>query len=395
MRKSRIEEIEYLRAFAFLAVVLQHSIAHYAYLPETELADGVSLVIMLIASKFAVPLFIFITGLVLFYNYDGPFSYAGFLKKRFYDIVVPYLLWSVVYGLPLVVQKNGGLAAVIDMLRMFLTGKASYHLWYIVMILQFYLLFPLYRAAIGWLKQSICTPKRTGISLLAAAVVYIYLMKLVGPIYVAAEQLHIPIVTPMFTEYEDRNALFFFFYFVLGAVAGLTVPYWREWLKRYDLALHIAFYAMSAYLGYRCVASFETSPKFAIHYDDLSLLRPVMAVFLILSVLVLYRSSMRMAESESRSYARRLLTAVGQYSYGAYLAHALALTFATLAAGLVLPGVNVTIRTALAFALCASVSVLASFLLSKLPFGKAVTGSGGTRKKRVPAASDASQSMNG
>lgn len=395
MRKSKIEEIEYLRAFAFLAVVLQHAIAHYAYLPETELADGVSLVILLIASKFAVPLFIFITGLVLFYNYDGPFSYGSFLKKRFYDIAVPYLLWSVVYGLPQVLHQGGGPAAVIDMLRLFLTGKSSYHLWYIVMILQFYLLFPLYRSAIGWLKPWVRTPKRIGLALLAAAAVYMYLMKLVGPIYVMAEQWRIPIITPMFTEYEDRNALFFFFYFVLGAVAGLTLPYWREWLLRYDRAIHIAFYAMSAYLGYRCVASFETSPAFAIHYDDLSLLRPVMAGFLILSILVLYRFGMRMAAAEGSSPAHKLLTAVGRYSYGAYLAHALALTFATLAADWMLPGVNVTLRTALAFVLCAFASVLASFLLSKLPFGKAVTGIGGARKNRVPAASGGSRSVSG
>ncbi|WP_235439864.1 hypothetical protein [Paenibacillus sp. DMB20] len=66
MRKERIPEIERLRGLAFLAVVLQHSIAHYSVEEGMGLADGVGMAAMLLAVKFAVPAFIFITGLVLF-----------------------------------------------------------------------------------------------------------------------------------------------------------------------------------------------------------------------------------------------------------------------------------------------------------------------------------------
>lgn len=144
-RKARIREIELLRGLAFLAVALQHAIAHYAGLNEARMGDGVLMAILLLAAKFAVPVFIFITGMVLFYNYDGQLRYGSFLRKRFGDIVVPYILWSAVYF-----TENPGWSG--DLLHRFetfashlVTGKNSYHLWYIVMIVQFYALFPVLR----------------------------------------------------------------------------------------------------------------------------------------------------------------------------------------------------------------------------------------------------------
>ena len=90
-RKERIAEIESLRGIAFAAVVLQHSIAHFSLVPEAGLEDGVLLAILLMVSKFAVPLFIFITGMVLFYNTGEQLKYGRFMQKRLTDVVVGVL----------------------------------------------------------------------------------------------------------------------------------------------------------------------------------------------------------------------------------------------------------------------------------------------------------------
>ena len=71
MPKERIPEIERLRGIAFLAVVLRHSIAHYSVAPGMTTGDGLMMAVLLMATKFAVPVFIFITGMVLFYNDKG------------------------------------------------------------------------------------------------------------------------------------------------------------------------------------------------------------------------------------------------------------------------------------------------------------------------------------
>jgi len=43
---------------------------------------------------FAIPVFVFISGFVLNEKYEDTFSTAGFYKRRFVSIVLPYLIFS-------------------------------------------------------------------------------------------------------------------------------------------------------------------------------------------------------------------------------------------------------------------------------------------------------------
>ena len=144
-RKPRISEIDILRGAAFLAVVLQHSIAHYFPLPVTGLGDGVLMGLLLIASKFAVPLFVFMTGMSLFYSYDGEVPYLTFMRKRLKDIALPYLPWALLYAAEFQHVQLLDSSGWQKLGLMLFTGKASYHLWYIVMVFQLY--FPAITAA--------------------------------------------------------------------------------------------------------------------------------------------------------------------------------------------------------------------------------------------------------
>ncbi|NEN84922.1 acyltransferase [Paenibacillus elgii] len=395
MKKNSIEEVHVLRALAFLAVVLQHSIGHYLSEPDTTLSDGVMFTLFLLISKFAVPVFIFITGLVLFYNYDGPLRYGSFLQKRLKDIGIPYLFWSLVYAAPALLQSTGVFTGIQQFAGLAFTGKASYHLWYIVMIIPFYVTFPLWRWVIRNVRSQISTVGRAIAVMMLLAIVYVYGMTLIWPIYQVAEQWNVPVLTPMLTEYADRNSLYFFYYFVLGAVSGLALTQWREWLRRNGPLVYAVFFSLAAYLTYRVVAGFENTPASQNHYEDLLLLRPVTAVFLIASILVTYKFGMRAAESV-KGVTRRALWMVSQYSYGAYLIHALMLTWATLLSDLLLPQMNVTLRMILAFILCSAMSVLATFALSRIPFlGQWMTGLGKAKKKPQPAPGLSADSMKG
>ncbi|GIP34495.1 acyltransferase [Paenibacillus sp. J2TS4] len=379
MKKPRITEIQHLRSLAFLAVVLQHTIGHYAYEPDVNLADGVALALLLLAVKFAVPLFVFITGLVLFYNYEGPLRYIDFMAKRFKDIVVPYLVWSAVYYAVSWSWNKDVMTEIIEFLRLAVTGKASYHLWYVIMILQFYLFFPVLRRAVLALQRKLDTRARTYAALLVMAGLYVYLMTLVWPINLAAEQWNIPVITPMFTEYADRNGLYFIYYFLLGAVAGIALHSWKSWIKRYRVPINLFFIAMFCYFAYRVISGFQLEPVFQIHFNDLFLLRPVMAVYLIASIMVMYGLTMRLTERIDAG-TNRWLNVIGRYSYGAYLVHALMLKGAVPLADWLLDGMNVTLRTMLAFVLCSAMSVVVTMLLSRTPIGKAVTGIGASRR---------------
>lgn len=133
-----------MRGFAALAVIAVHVSMNY-----TQIA-GVNLLALLdvfvyIAAHFAVPVFIFISGWVLAARYTGEYSIREFYRRRAKTILIPYLVFSALY-LMVAVEGTIGVAGVPSPERVaetLLLGTAAYNLWFFVLIIQLYLLFPL------------------------------------------------------------------------------------------------------------------------------------------------------------------------------------------------------------------------------------------------------------
>ncbi|MFM9277193.1 acyltransferase [Paenibacillus jiagnxiensis] len=372
-KKERVPEIGVLRGLAFAAVVLQHSIAHYSIVPGVTLADGVLMAILLLAAKFAVPVFIFITGLVLFYNYDGRFSYGTFLAKRFKDIVVPYIIWSAVFEAVNLLSAGGVLSwdALLLYGQKLLTGKTSYHFWYIIMIIQCYLLFPLLRKAFRAIATAI--PARMGPSaIIAAGLLYTGLMFCIGPVSRLFETADIPVLTSMFTVYADRNVLYFLFYFFLGASAGMNINRWNKWVRKIGWVYWSLFVLLTGILLFRLVGSFQTDEGLLIRFNSVSLLRPLMAVYCIVLIFAAYRTAM--AITATGSSVVRWISWLGTVSYGAYLMHPLMLRLSYLPDQQWFAGWNVTVRVMISFVFCTLLSVGCAWLLSRLPLGRWTVG---------------------
>lgn len=154
MKRAYINELDITRALAILAVLLIHSTST----PVTVLPSESSLypfyVFINIFSKFSVPVFIFLSGFVLFYNYIqkdlSKQLIVSFYKKRITQILIPYIVFSIFYYA--VVQFASTLDAGLTLSALFsmefleklLLGKAYTHLYYIFIIVQFYLMFPIF-----------------------------------------------------------------------------------------------------------------------------------------------------------------------------------------------------------------------------------------------------------
>ena len=95
--------------------------------------------------SYAVPAFIFLSGFKLFLNEKiMDMSYGLYLKKRLKSIVVPYVIWFCIYYLYFIrygyYTFNG-----VEMIKMFFLGNLVSHFYFITIIVQFYLLFPLWK----------------------------------------------------------------------------------------------------------------------------------------------------------------------------------------------------------------------------------------------------------
>lgn len=368
--KSRIAELDVLRGLAFLAVVLQHSLGYYAQAGDILPAEAAALGLLLHFTKFAVPAFVFVTGVVLFYNYYEKLSYTGFIKKRCRDILAPYFVWTCLYELLL----NGLPPASLVWLKQFglklLTGSEVYHLWFVVMIFQFYLVFPLLLGAFKAVRDRLTSNTRA----VAAAVLlvggYAWLMWL-SHSYIPESnvQLPNPLLQAFFIDYRDRNFIFFIFYFLLGGLAGAGIIKWRSFVSRSVSWNAFLFAFLYVWVGYQLLAG---SWGGTINFNISTPLKPAMFFYIVSELLLVYGLST--AISGNISLIRSFFVFAGRYSYGAYLAHALVLKYTVAQLGLLVPAGHSIAASLLTFITCALVTLALTFLLGALPLGRLFIG---------------------
>lgn len=143
--RERSPALDLLKIVACVLVVVIHTTASgvTGYLPGSwlqRLAIGVNSF-----SQFAVPAFIFASGFGLAARYrskDRVEGLLGFWGRRIETVLLPYLIWSLIYLL--LQQRFMGICyGAAGMVKMLLNGEAFYHLYFMVVLIQLYLVFPL------------------------------------------------------------------------------------------------------------------------------------------------------------------------------------------------------------------------------------------------------------
>ena len=143
MKKPRLPAIEYIRGISMLGVIGIH--VGSQYLSNTS-ANMHLIALFEIASRFSVPIFFFISAFGLFYNLDlkERFDYKNFMKRRFRTVLIPYLVWSVFYLLHDGLLYHTGFPSLLSLASLLFFGNAKYQLYFLVILIWFYLLMPLW-----------------------------------------------------------------------------------------------------------------------------------------------------------------------------------------------------------------------------------------------------------
>jgi len=370
MRKERIDELDVLRGMAMLSVILQHALGVYIRRPEIHFADAAMIGMLFNITKFAVPTFVFVTGAALLYNYYDNLDYPKFLWKRIKDILLPYLVWSIAYE----IYSNGLLEANFLWLRNLgkdlLYGNAFYHLWFVVMTFQFYLVYPAFRSLFRKAPAILDSKPRfvTAVGLLAA--LYTLIMWF-SYSYIPSVNLHagLKAVQVIFIELRDRNFIYFFFYFILGGIAGLLMPRWREFVTKSPIWNTYLFAGLFIWIGFELMQG-VSGGQVNLNYS--TSLKPSMFYYTVSEIVFLYGLSLVIVESRSCIY--KLFNLAGKYSYGIYLAHAFVLVYAVRLVDKFSPLAHHLPASIYAFILCSLGTIVVVLLLSKIPGAKFVLG---------------------
>lgn len=371
MHKHRLYEVDILRGMTFLAIVVQHVLAVFLYSPRLTTADALVSAIVLVFIRYAVPMFILITGLVLFYNHgEGDFHYGTFLRKRFTQIFIPYAIWTLIYYLWSGIFPGSASGLLADWGRLILSGEACYHLWFMVAIMQFYLLFPFFR----WLLLRF--KKNPGLVLTVGFLAYVGLMWFNTD---GAPALYAQTANPWLKTllaYRDRLFISWFFYFILGGYAGIHARKLRIVL-RYMQKRNIFIYLLSFLLVVGAViGTGKISSTGAYQYNFLFTLplTPLMVVYLTSSLLTIYYWALKYFRKDH--LFTRLMKTFGRYSYGCYFVHAMLLSYCTALLNTYWPGITPLAFLAAAFAACSASSLAACYLMSliQIPAGNLLVG---------------------
>ncbi|MFC5652207.1 acyltransferase [Paenibacillus solisilvae] len=262
-KRAKKDHLELFRGLAILAVLM----IHVTSTPIVTLPMNSTLYplyhIVNTVSHFAVPAFIFLSALVMFYQYDDvqKHSWSSFFFKRFQVIAIPYVLWSIFYYV-LVIRIEGKTIEESwpSFLKHLLIGSNYPHLYFIIVIVQFYLLFPLlhrilYQKAIRTHLLSVGILSQTAFYLLNYHYWHLKKIGSLAPSYLLFYCLGASVGLAI----QSTDGIFrmrkwiFYTWFLLAAAYSAQMwmqradPHWvpRSWLSAINFAADYSFCAIS------------------------------------------------------------------------------------------------------------------------------------------------------
>ena len=356
-RKPRLAAIEYIRGISMMGVIGIH--VGSQYLGNT--AANINLVALFeVASRFSVPIFFFISAFGLFYNLDmnAPFDYRYFLKRRFKTVLVPYLVWSIFYLAHDGLLYGVGFPDPLHLLTILFFGNAKYQLYFLVILLWFYLLMPVWI----WMVRRAGTVSLTLLLIAQLAFDYWSSFSVSFNIFVYG----LPDgswLKPFFMYRLNYWVLHYVFIFVLGGWLAVHIEAFMNFMRSHRLGITVFFWgSLAALLAYYYQLIFSTgyTPMEAI--NTAHQLCPA-GIFYTIAASVFFFTIF--TYQHYPDCLNPLLHQLGKHSYFAYLAHPVAITYL----GLILQhyGRIMTAPLAVAF-YCATLvlAMLAAMLCRKI-----------------------------
>lgn len=302
-----------LRGLAILGVLTVHATSSAVVAVQNSWVRD-AYVALNAFSLFCVPAFIFLTGFVLFYNYAGrPMSWSGlgaFYVKRLKQLVVPYIWVSLGYELAASALKHRSWEPS-DMLGRFgkhaLNGGAYPHLYYVIITIQLYALFPLLLLVFRKLRL----PAAAAVPLGFAVQWAFYLLHL--------NVWHL--------EAKGSWSLTYFAAFLLGAYGGMRPNALKSWLGigeqsrgrggKLRFALGAALWLAAAagflrmHVAYRSGGAVPEGYWFEIGYN----------LFTLMTTLMLLGACIQLGNGRKARKPAAALADLGALSFGIYLVH--------------------------------------------------------------------------
>ena len=322
-KRVRVSAVEAIRGISMMGVIGIHIGAEYLANPS----PNIHLVALFdIGTRFAVPTFFFISAFGLFYGQlpSAPFSYRDFLVRRGRAVMIPYLVWSLFYLLHDAYAYGVGFPPLTALPSILFFGNAKYQLYFMVILIWFYLLMPLWRV----LLARMTLPLLAGILALQIAFDYWSSFDTAFNLYVYALPEGTLLRALLFYRL-NYWVIHYVFIFLLGGYIALHFATFRAWMERNTARLYaFGILSLAALLAwyYKLLLVDGYTPLEGIYTAHQ--LSPLGIFYTIGATLALFAFFTRLGTENILGRAFQLL---GKHSYFIYLGHPIAITYLLMA----------------------------------------------------------------
>lgn len=351
----RLMAFEYIRGMAMLGVVGIHTGAYSLANPGVNVHLFALLEIL---SRFSVPIFFFVSAFGLFYRHrpEMPLDYRDFYRRRARTVLVPYLVWSLLY------MAHNSLLSGEDWMwspphiyEYFFFGFASYQLYFLVLLIWFYSLMPLWRAV---LPRLAARPMAGLAVILALQIAFNYYSSYI--INIDTDNYYLARAA------EHRMSflvLHYIFVFLLGAVCALRFNDFTALIARKRRAITVFFALTAAGMlaaYYWLLDYLDYSPEQAV--NTVHQLSPIGVLYTLAACLFFFALFHRPLPE----ILARPLAFLGHHSYAVFLVHPFVMYY--LADWLAGAGLTMTVPVVILFYwLTLAISLIFAALLEKAP----------------------------
>lgn len=293
--KRKITEISVFEFFLCMFVILIHLLSEGVDTFPKWSFWSVLFSSLTRLTTFAVPGFIFTSAVKLFYKYGDVkrFSYPRFVFDRFKKICIPYLLAVVIYYAVFVWILDMYRFDASQLFSFILTGDISAQFYFVILIIQFYLLMPL------WLAFSRINNKVFAVLLSAAAFAVTLIFRMYFP-YTAAIHKIMPS---------------YLIFWILGTYTGLNYEAFEKLIVQNRMLIYIGWLILAVS---HCILSYMQFGGLIAYKAS-----PIMVVFFCFFSIFGFYTYARELTISLEKRGKGLLTSISSASYDIYLNHCL------------------------------------------------------------------------
>ena len=358
---GHVHAVDLVRVLTFAAVIAVHTVATINP-PSSVSAGGAAMLLHCTRETFFA-----LTAFVLVHRYRDGLSVVPFWRRRFFLVGTVYVTWSMIYSVLALITvplpPTGTLSGALTQLgRNLFTGTACYHLYFLIVTMQFYLLFPLFlrllRGAAGrrgwrWCLLGLSAVLQVGID---AG------LHVAHPSGMAAQLL----------GYDGSFVGSYVFYFVLGGVAALHAARVQAWVLGHPAVVFGALVLTGAVAEGWYLRSVRSGGPPVLASD---VFQPVMVPWCVAAMTALFALGVGWAARRRAGPWSRAVAIGSDRSFGVFLVHPIVLWALTLGPSRWLSThVSALCLTVITSAATVLASLLVVEVLRHSPLSMALTG---------------------